>query len=269
MPSLGAPAPRRPSAGLIALALLLAGIAAALAYYSISLLQSQRADRRELATQKQVVEELRTAQTQSLQKDKKQQDRLLKTEQELVTLRANLSSANAELEELRGLKEDSEAVMRDFKAVAARFQRMIDSGKLSVTMRRGRMVVDLPARVLFASGDAELSEDGQESLREVAEVLRGVRDKRFIVGGHTDNVKLRGHSQYSSNWALSAARAVTVTEALVRSGLRPSKLVAAGFGPHDPVWKNTTAKGRQQNRRIEIILEPILRQLPTRIEKKL
>ena len=266
-----APALKRsgPSPGLLAAAILLAGIATALGYYTITLLQSRRADRQELETTKQVVADLRSAQTESLAKDKEQTQRLQENEQALVNLRAELESAQTELKDLRQVKADSEAVLRDFRDVAARFQRMVDAGKLKVSMRRGRMVVDLPARVLFASGSAELSDDGQASLREVAKVLRGVKGKRFIVGGHSDNIGLRASSPFTSNWALSAARAVTVTEALVRSGLRASNLVAAGYGPHDPIRRNSTKAGRKANRRIEIILEPKLRGLPSRIEKKL
>jgi chemotaxis protein MotB len=130
------------------------------------------------------------------------------------------------------------------------------------------MVVDLPAQVLFPSGSAELSDEGKKSLREVAKILRRVKGKRFIVGGHSDNVKLTGTGQYSSNWALSAARAVTVTESLVRFGLRADHLVAAGYGPHDPVAGNHSEAGRQENRRIEIILEPKVRELPELPDKK-
>lgn len=71
---------------------------------------------------------------------------------------------------------------------------------------------------------------------------------------------------FSSNWALSAARAVTVTEALIDSGVKPTRLNAAGFGPYDPIASNASSKGRQKNRRIEIVLEPNLRELPASLQ---
>lgn len=183
-------------------------------------------------------------------------------DKQLSEAQATLGSTREKLGSLQQEVADADAQMQELKGMAARFQRMIDSGKLKVSLRRGRMVVDLPAQVLFPSGSAELSEEGQQSLREVAKILRSVRGKRFIVGGHTDNKKLTRQAEFSSNWALSAARAVTVTEAMVRSGLRPGQLVAAGYGPHDPVATNRTQAGRQDNRRIEIILEPQVRSLP-------
>jgi chemotaxis protein MotB len=52
---------------------------------------------------------------------------------------------------------------------------------------------------------------------------------------------------------------VNVTGALVRAGLKPQQLVAAGYGEFDPIARNGNEAGRQANRRIEIILEPRLR----------
>jgi len=138
---------------------------------------------------------------------------------------------------------------------------MIDSGRLDVTFRRGRMIVELPAQVLFPSGSSELTGDGGKALADVAKVLRSLRSRRFIVAGHTDNIPV-ATPQFKSNWELSTARAVEVTKELVRGGLRPEQLVAAGYSEYDPVARNSNEKGRQKNRRIEIILEPRLAPMP-------
>jgi chemotaxis protein MotB len=132
---------------------------------------------------------------------------------------------------------------------------MIDAGKLDVTVRRGRMIVKLPAEVLFASGSAQLSPEGQAPLREVAAALRTFADRRFMVAGHTDNVPI-GPSNYKSNWELSTARAVTVTEFLASVGMNPARLVAAGYSEYDPIRPNGSEAGRSENRRIEIVLLP-------------
>jgi len=117
--------------------------------------------------------------------------------------------------------------------------------------------------VLFASGSAALSDEGRKSLQEVAKILRTVPGKHFIVGGHTDDVPIaKTPNGFSSNWALSAARAVTVTESLVDAGLHANQLVAAGYGEYDAIANNGSDKGRQKNRRIEIVLEPMLNGLP-------
>src|SRR4051794_37472797 len=105
------------------------------------------------------------------------------------------------------------------------------------------MIVEMPAAVLFDSGSAELSSAGSETLIKVAKVLRGVPRHRFLVGGHTDNVPVV--KQYESNWELSAARAVSVTEMLTKHGVAPKRLVVAGYSEFDPVASNASEAGRQ------------------------
>jgi chemotaxis protein MotB len=135
---------------------------------------------------------------------------------------------------------------------------MIDSGALDISFRRGRMIVEMPAAVLFDSGSAELSDAGRDTVIQVAKVLRNVPKHRFLVGGHTDNVPVV--KQYKSNWELSAARAVRVTETLTSHGVASKRLVIAGYSEYDPVATNASEAGRRKNRRIEIILEPYVEQ---------
>ena len=70
-------------------------------------------------------------------------------------------------------------------------------------------------------------------------------------------------ARYRSNWDLSAARAIEVTLFLVSKGLKPQVLAAAGFGEFDPVAANDTPEHRSQNRRIEILLQPNISDLPS------
>jgi len=167
----------------------------------------------------------------------------------------NLSATKAELEELRQEHADADKRLAMFKALGQRLRKMIDAGKLEVTTRRGRMIVKLPAEVLFASGSAQLSPEGQAPLREVAAALRSFADRRFMIAGHTDNVPI-GPSNFKSNWELSTARAVTVTEFMAGVGMNPARLVAAGYGEYDPIRGNGSDAGRKENRRIEIVLLP-------------
>jgi chemotaxis protein MotB len=167
----------------------------------------------------------------------------------------NLSATKAELDELRQEHADKEKRLAVFKALGERLRKMIDAGKLEVTVRHGRMIVKLPAEVLFPSGSAQLSAEGQAPLREVAAALRQFGDRRFMVAGHTDNVPI-GPSNYKSNWELSTARAVTVTEFMASVGMNPARLVAAGYSEYDPIRGNNTEPGRSENRRIEIVLLP-------------
>jgi chemotaxis protein MotB len=92
-------------------------------------------------------------------------------------------------------------------------------------------------------------------LKELAGVLKQFPDRRFMVAGHTDNIPI-GPSNFKSNWELSTARAVTVTEFLASSGVNPGRLTAAGYSEYDPIRPNATEAGRSENRRIEIVLLP-------------
>ena len=88
---------------------------------------------------------------------------------------------------------------------------MIDAGQLKVAIRNGRMIIVLPNDVLFDSGKVDLKPAGKEALTQVANVLAGIGDRRFLVAGHTDNVPIKT-SRFPSNWELSTARAVEVAK---------------------------------------------------------
>jgi chemotaxis protein MotB len=174
---------------------------------------------------------------------------------------STLSATREELDELRRQRVETEKRLAAFKDMTARFQQMIDAGKLEVSERNGSMLLRLPAEILFPSGRAELSRPGEMALMEVALILKQFQERRFMIVGHTDNQPVRG-GPYKSNWELSTARAVHVTQFLVDAGLPAMNLIAAGHGEHDPVALNSTEKGRQENRRIDIVLVPDLAELP-------
>jgi chemotaxis protein MotB len=176
---------------------------------------------------------------------------------ELTSQTSELGETKTQLESLEKESAQTKEMLDELKSMTARFQKMIDAGKLDVSIRRGKMVVKLPEAILFPSGSADLSKEGKEAIGEVAQVLKKIGNRRLTIAGHSDNIRVSG-GKFASNWELSAARAVSVTEVLVAKGVRARNLVAAGFGEHDPVASNGSKDGRQKNRRIEIILEPDL-----------
>ena len=128
------------------------------------------------------------------------------------------------------------------------------------------MILKLPAEVLFSSGQAQLSEPGRATLADVARVLKDFPERSFMVAGHTDNEPVKD-SGYRNNWELSTARALTVTEFFIEQGVRPGNLVAAGYGEFDPIAGNQSARGRRDNRRIELVLVPNVEEIPRLIEQ--
>lgn len=240
------------------LAVALSGIAVALGAYAWQLMREKDQLTSDVAGLTQKRDEAQQKVSELLEEKDKEQQRSREVITERDDLQAQLAAANAELDQLNEVRAAQGERLAEFNALKAKFQRMIDAGALDITFRRGRMIVEMPAAVLFDSGSAELSEAGQDTVTKVAKILRGVPRHRFLVGGHTDNVP--AVKAYKSNWELSAARAVRVTELLTRRGVSPNRLVIAGYAEYDPVSGNTTEAGRQKNRRIEIILEPYVEQ---------
>jgi len=190
-------------------------------------------------------------------------------EQRLKELGQNvdsLSTANAEqtrrLEELRKAKAAADARLATFKSLLEKLRAMIDSGQLKVIVRNGRMVIALPNDILFDSGKTSVKAEGKAALEKVAQVLATVSDRDFLVAGHTDNVPIKTR-EYPSNWELSTARAVEVVRFLITKGMNGKVLAAAGFAEFDPVAPNDTDANKAQNRRIEIVLQPNIGDLPS------
>lgn len=180
---------------------------------------------------------------------------------QLAKMQTNLSATKDELTALRAQRVETEKRMAAIADIQAQFAKMIDTGELKVAARRGGLVVELPSEVLFPSGSAELSDPGKMKVHEVGFVLKRFPDRRFLVVGHTDNVPLKSTTM-ADNWALSTARALTVTRELVKAGMKPTALVPAGAGEHDPLVPNNSSGDRQRNRRIEIQLLPQITELP-------
>ena len=176
-------------------------------------------------------------------------------------LAKTLGATQKEIEELRKQRAAAERNMATFKKLLARLKSMIDSGKLKVVIRKGRMIVKMSDKILFDPGETKLKKDGQDALAELAQVLKDIGDRDFLVAGHSDNIPIKTR-KFPSNWELSAARAVKVVRFLQAQGVDPQHLGAAGFSEYDPVGDNSSDDGRRENRRIEVVLMPKLEELP-------
>jgi chemotaxis protein MotB len=117
----------------------------------------------------------------------------------------------------------------------------------------------LQSEIFFDTGKADLKPEGRDELDKVASAVVGLegqipRDIPWVlrVDGHTDVRPIIG--QFKSNWDLSAARAISVVQYLITKGVKPSRLVAAGFGEFQPIDPGTTEDAYRRNRRIEFKL---------------
>lgn len=213
--------------------------------------------------QKATGEELSALQ-QELEQVRAQRDAHAIELAEALRDRSNLQSSIEKMKTALALAAARELAVQarvaEYLDLLARFKRLIDAGKLSVRVRDGRMVLDLPTDILFSSASARLSEEGTRALTEVGRILTEIR-RRFQVEGHTDNLPIRTE-QFPSNWELGAARALAVVRTLTAAGVPPEQVSAATYGEHHPAVANETAEQRQRNRRIEIVLLPDLSLLP-------
>src|SRR5260370_3132697 len=160
-----------------------------------------------------------------------------------------LKATNTQLEELAKQKAAAEARAATYKALTDRLRSMIDAGKLSVKIRKGRMLISLPNDVLFDSGSATLKKAGQDAIAQVAQALSGFTDRQFLVAGHTDDQPLHS-KRFPSNWELSTERAVTVTRFLVHKGMNPTLLGAAGSAAVVPPVPTPREQRRARTRQI-------------------
>ncbi|MCJ7766427.1 MAG: OmpA family protein, partial [Thiovulaceae bacterium] len=187
-------------------------------------------------------------------------------QQELDAAQKQLQESQAQLETMRQIEAETKKRNEIYARFVKELQKMIDGGQLTVSIEQGRIVINLPENVLFASGRATVNSDGQEALKQIANVLKEFSDRRFQVEGHTDNVPMKS-ARFPSNWELSTARALSVVHLMVQEGVEAKNVSAAGFGEFHPRAVNDTREGRALNRRIEIVMQPNLEILSNELPK--
>ncbi len=154
---------------------------------------------------------------------------------------ARLASADAEAARASAAAAASAAAQQ-----ADDLQRQIEALQAKATDRG--LVLTL-GDVLFTSGRADLKVGATSNLDRLVAFLNQNPNRNVEIEGHTDSV---GTDDY--NQALSQRRADSVRSFLVRQGVSGTRLSASGMGEHRPVAENESASGRQQNRRVEIII---------------
>jgi chemotaxis protein MotB len=112
----------------------------------------------------------------------------------------------------------------------------------------------IPNKFLFQSAKATLLPESNDILDTIANAIKEL-DMQIQVDGHTDAVPIKSF-MYESNWQLSAARAVNVAQNLINKGVHAHNVVIRAFGEQRPIADNVTEEGKEQNRRVEIVITP-------------
>lgn len=144
-------------------------------------------------------------------------------------------------------RADAERTRKEAAELRAQLLAQLNSVLQTVDTPRGLVVT--MADILFASGKYELSQDANLKLARLSGVILAHPGLKLRIEGYTDST---GTEDF--NLKLSGQRADTVRTFLVSQGLKPDDVTSAGMGQADPVATNDTSAGRQQNRRVEIIV---------------
>jgi outer membrane protein OmpA-like peptidoglycan-associated protein len=196
-----------------------------------------------IAQKEQAAKDLMTMQAQGLQKA---QGELSQTRQQLAGATEKLQMTGKQLEEEKNARELAEKRARDA------MDKLAVAAALAVKEEPRGTVITLPGAVLFPSAKWDLLPGARGKLDQVAEALKNQADHKMIVEGHTDS-----QGNESSNMELSQRRAQAVRDYLVSRGVPADIISATGLGQGRPVADNRTAEGRQNNRRVEIVVQPV------------
>lgn len=191
----------------------------------------------------------------------RQRDELLFRVQQLEEENAGLSR---ELEDK--IKQISSKKNAEIKKLSSTYEELIHNlqkqvkrGDIAVTRMADRLNIKIVNKILFSSGQANISPGGKQVLKRLGKILKTAGKKHIKVEGHTDNIPIHRKlkSQFPTNWELSVIRATNVVRFLIDEiGVDPHRIEASGFGENRPVATNKTRAGRLRNRRIEILLLP-------------
>ena len=117
------------------------------------------------------------------------------------------------------------------------------------------MIIRLGQQDSFSSGSAALQSGFEDTLIRVGDALSNTGGQ-VRVEGHTDNIPVAFSERFRSNWDLSSARSAAVANFLLdNSQLQPGRVTITGLADSEPIADNSTAAGRAQNRRIEVIVD--------------
>ena len=139
--------------------------------------------------------------------------------------------------------------------ISDRMKPQIEQDAISVSQSDDFIEVEINNNVLFPSGSARLHTDAIPILSSLSEIFNTFNNA-IQVEGFTDNEPIRT-TAYPSNWELSAARAASVVHLFMKSGIRPERMAAVGYGEHRPIASNETEEGRRRNRRVVIVIPAV------------
>jgi len=177
-------------------------------------------------------------------------------EAELEKLAASMDAAEQQNGEGAGgssaeMQEKVQNASRTTEELTVALREQIDQGLVAVEQREDSVFITVGSGGAFPSGTADLTDEARRILDRIA-LASMSPDSEITVTGHTDDVPI-SNARFRDNWDLAAGRASSVVQAIEQTGLIDGdRLSAVSKGEIAPIADNTTAAGREENRRIEI-----------------
>ena len=177
-------------------------------------------------------------------------------EAELEKLAASMDAAEQQNGEGAGgssaeMQEKVQNASRTTEELTVALREQIDQGLVAIEQREDSVFITVGSGGAFPSGTADLTDEARRILDRIA-LASMSPEGEITVTGHTDDVPI-SNAQFRDNWDLAAGRAASVVQAIEQTGLIDGdRLSAVSKGEMAPVADNTTAAGREENRRIEI-----------------
>ncbi len=178
-----------------------------------------------------------------------------------------INASNRFIKQLVETKSKSDSLNLVLTANLTRSLSRDELKEVDVQVLKGVVYISLADNMLYKSGSYEINDRAGETLSKIAKIIKDYNDYDVLVEGNTDNVPIT-RPNIRNNWDLSTLRASSVVQALQNNyGVDPKRLTAAGRGEYNPIADNTSAIGKQRNRRTQIIVTPKLDQFMDLIDK--
>lgn len=150
-----------------------------------------------------------------------------------------------------------EAENADLQQQNANLQQQNTAEQQRVARLQGAVGYTINSDLLFEPGSWKMKPEGKRIISKMAPKLAPTQENTLVVNGYTDDTPIGSRLEkqgIDSNEELSQKRAEAVRDHLISEGVNPTKVIAVGHGESNPVGDNDTAKGRSQNRRVELTL---------------
>ena len=178
-----------------------------------------------------------------------------------------INASNKFIKQLVDAKSKSDSLNQALTNKLTRSLSREEMNDVDVQVLKGVVYISLADNKLYKSGSYEIGDRAGETLSKIAKIISDYKDYDVLVEGNTDNVPIK-QKNIRNNWDLSTLRASSVVQALQNEyGVDPKRLTAAGRGEYNPVANNSTEKGKQRNRRTQIIITPKLDQFMDLIDE--